>query len=199
MSDPRYPIGKFKFERPPDREQREKFIDDIAQTPAALRAAVQGLTPAQIETPYRDGGWTVRQVVHHVPESHMNAYIRFKLALTEHAPTIKPYMEDRWANLPDVHSTPVEVSLSLLDSLHERWVHLLRGLQLESHLQSPRARKHAAREKPGSVFVAWQTSRSPHHRVAEQDGMVGAAFRAPLSRRSRRAPFSKSAVLHEQR
>jgi len=129
MSDPRYPIGKFKFERPPDREQREKFIDDIAQTPAALRAAVKGLTPAQIETPYRDGGWTVRQVVHHVPESHMNAYIRFKLALTEHAPTIKPYMEDRWANLPDVHSTPVEVSLSLLDSLHERWVHLLRGLQ----------------------------------------------------------------------
>ena len=73
------------------------MIDDIAQTPAALRAAVQGLTPQQIETPYRDGGWTVRQVTHHVPESHMNAYIRFKLALTEDSPTIKPYMEDRWA------------------------------------------------------------------------------------------------------
>jgi hypothetical protein len=129
MSDPRYPIGKFKFEGPADPKQKEKFIDDIAQTPVALRAAVQGLTPKQIETPYRDGGWTVRQVVHHVPESHMNAYIRFKLALTEDAPTIKPYMEDRWANLPDVQSTPVEVSLSLLDSLHDRWLHLLRALQ----------------------------------------------------------------------
>ena len=113
---------------PPDENQRQQFIDDIEQTPAALRAAVQGLTPQQVETPYRDGGWTVRQVTHHVPESHMNAYIRFKLALTEDAPTIKPYMEDRWANLPDVQSTPLEVSLSLLDSLHDRWVRLLRSL-----------------------------------------------------------------------
>ena len=113
MSDPRYPIGKFTFDGPPDEQQRQKLIDDIAQTPAALRAAVQGLSPQQIETPYRDGGWTVRQVTHHVPESHMNAYIRFKLALTEDAPTIKPYMEDRWAKLADVQSTPLEVSLSL--------------------------------------------------------------------------------------
>jgi len=129
MSDPRYPIGKFTFSGPPDEEQRKRLVDDIAQAPAALRAAVQGLTPKQIETPYRDGGWTVRQVIHHVPESHMNAYIRFKLALTEDAPTIKPYMEDRWAKLPDVQSTPLEVSLSLLDSLHDRWVRLLRSLQ----------------------------------------------------------------------
>ncbi len=129
MSDPRYPIGKFHFDGPPDPEQRTKLIDDIAQTPAALRAAVNGFTPQQIETPYRDGGWTVRQVVHHVPESHMNAYIRFKLALTEDVPTIKPYMEDRWAKLPDVQSTPLEVSLTLLDSLHDRWVHLLRSIK----------------------------------------------------------------------
>ena len=129
MSDPRYPIGKFTFSGPPDEEQRKRLVDDIAQAPAALRAAVQGLSPKQIETPYRDGGWTVRQVIHHVPESHMNAYIRFKLALTEDAPTIKPYMEDRWAKLPDVQSTPLEVSLSLLDSLHDRWVRLLRSLQ----------------------------------------------------------------------
>jgi hypothetical protein len=128
MSDPRYPIGKFTYGGRPDEEQRQKFIEDIEQTPAALRAAVQGLSLQQIETPYRDGGWTVRQVVHHVPESHMNAYIRFKLALTEDAPTIKPYMEDRWATLPDVRSTPLEVSLSLLDSLHNRWVCLLRSL-----------------------------------------------------------------------
>ena len=129
MSDPRFPIGKFIYDGPPDAAQRKNFIDDIAQTPATLRAAVRGLTPQQIETPYRDGGWTVRQVTHHVPESHMNVYIRFKLPLTEDAPTIKPYMEDRWATLPDVQSTPLEVSLSLLDSLHDRWVRLLRALQ----------------------------------------------------------------------
>src|SRR6202051_1494024 len=129
MSDPSYPIGKFTYDSPPDEASRKKFIDDIEQTPAALRGAVQGLSPQQIETPYRDGGWTVRQVTHHVPESHMNAYIRFKLALTEEAPTIKPYMEDRWANLPDVQSTPLEVSLSLLNSLHDRGVALFGSLQ----------------------------------------------------------------------
>ncbi len=120
--DPRFPIGKFHYEGAPNEEQRQKFIEEIEKTPAALRAAVQGLSPQQIETPYRDGGWTVRQVVHHVPESHMNAYIRFKLALTEDEPTIKPYEENLWAQLPDVQSTPLEVSLGLMDSLHERWV-----------------------------------------------------------------------------
>src|SRR5882672_9908995 len=129
MSDPRYPIGKFNYDGAPSDEQRKKLVEDIAQTPTALRAAVKGLTPQQIETPYRDGGWTVRQVVHHVPESHMNAFIRFKLALTEDSPTIKPYMEDRCANLPDVKSTPLEVSFVMLDSLHDRWVRLLRSLQ----------------------------------------------------------------------
>ncbi len=131
MSDPRYPIGDFSFAGPLNEEQRQKFIDDIAKTPPALRAAVRGLSPQQIETPYREGGWTVRQVTHHVPESHMNAYIRFKLALTEDEPTIKPYMEDRWAKLPDVQETPLEVSLTLLDSLHDRWVRLLRSLQAD--------------------------------------------------------------------
>ena len=129
MSDPRFPIGKFVYDGPPDEVQRQKLIKEIEQAPAALRAAVQGLSPQQIETPYRDGGWTVRQVVHHVPESHMNAYIRFKLALTEDVPTIKPYMEDRWAELADVPSTPLEASLSLLESLHGRWVHSLRSLK----------------------------------------------------------------------
>ena len=102
MSDPRYPIGKFTYSVPPNEAQRSKLIEDIEQTPAALRAAIKGLSPEQIETPYRDGGWTVRQVVHHVPESHMNAYMRFKLALTENEPTIKPYMEDLWADTPEV-------------------------------------------------------------------------------------------------
>ena len=131
MNDPRYPIGKFNYEGTPSEEQRRKLIEDIAQTPAALRAAVKGLTPEQIETPYRDGGWTVRQVAHHVPESHMNAYIRFKLGLTEENPTIKPYMEDRWANLPDVKATPIEVSLSLLEPLHDRWVRMLKAIRPE--------------------------------------------------------------------
>jgi hypothetical protein len=126
MSDPRYPIGKFTYDGPPSEQQRSEFINNIEQTPARLRAAIQGLSPQQIETPYREGGWTVRQVVHHVPESHMNAYIRFKLALTEEEPTIKPYMEDRWADLPDSQSTPLEVSLALLESLHDRLVRVLR-------------------------------------------------------------------------
>ena len=129
MIDPRYPIGKFTFNGSPDEAQRQKFISDIEQTPAALRSAVEGLSSQQIETPYREGGWTVRQVTHHVSDSHMNGYIRFKLGLTEDAPTIKPYMEDRWAKLGDVQSTPLEVSLALLDSLHHRWVRLLRSLE----------------------------------------------------------------------
>jgi hypothetical protein len=131
MSDPRYPIGKFHFDGPPDADLRAKLIDDIENTPAAMRAAVQGLSAQQLDTPYRDGGWTVRQVVHHLPESHMNAYIRFKLALTEDEPLIKPYMEDRWARLPDVQSTPPEDSLALLDSLHRRFVGVLRGIKAE--------------------------------------------------------------------
>jgi hypothetical protein len=131
MSDPRYPIGKFSFEGTLTDPQRKQFIADIEQTPAAMRAAIKGLSTTQLDTPYRDAGWTVRQVLHHVPDSHMNAYTRFKLALTEDEPTIKPYMEDRWANLEDTRSTPPEVSLTLLDSLHDRWVRVLRAIKPE--------------------------------------------------------------------
>lgn len=129
MSDLRYPIGKFHFDGSMSEEQKNKFIDDIAQAPANLRNAVEGLSQGQLDTPYRDGGWTVRQVLHHVPDSHLNAYVRYKLALTEDEPTIKPYAEDSWAQLADTRATPVEVSLTLLDSLHDRWVRLLRSLQ----------------------------------------------------------------------
>lgn len=131
MTDPRYPIGKFHYEGPPSEQQRRQFLEEIASTPANLRSAVKGLSPAQLDTPYRDGGWTVRQVVHHVPDSHLNSYVRFKLALTEDDPTIKPYAEDRWAELADSKSTPIEVSLTLLDSLHDRWVRLLRSLNAD--------------------------------------------------------------------
>lgn len=127
MTDLSYPIGKFHFDGVLAREQKQKSLDDIANAPANLRAAVEGLSEAQLETPYRPGGWTVRQVVHHVPDSHMNAYIRFKLALTEDEPTIKPYEQQLWADLGDTKSTPIEVSLTLLDSLHDRWVQLLRS------------------------------------------------------------------------
>jgi len=131
MSDLRYPIGKFTYDGPLTEDRKRAFLDDIAQTPANLRAAVKGLTQDQLETPYRPGGWTVRQVVHHVPDSHLNSYVRFKLALTEDEPTIKPYAEDRWAELADTKATPVDVSLTLLESLHDRWVRLLRSLGTE--------------------------------------------------------------------
>jgi len=129
MTDLRYPIGKFTYDVPPTPEQRLKFLDDVEQAPRRLRAAVKGLSNQQLDTPYRPDGWTVRQVAHHIPDSHLNAYVRFKLALTEEEPTIKPYEEDRWARLADTQATPVEVSLQLLDSLHDRWVRLLRSLQ----------------------------------------------------------------------
>lgn len=129
MADPRYPIGKFSFEGPLSEEQKARFLDDIEQTPARLRAAVKGLSEQQLDTPYRDGGWTVRQVVHHVPDSHLNSYIRFKLALTEEEPTIRPYFEDRWAELPEAKTAPIELSLSLLQDLHKRWMLMLRAIQ----------------------------------------------------------------------
>lgn len=131
MSDLRYPVGKFSYSGPLTQKQKEEALHDIAETPANLRKAIKGLSDAQLDTPYRPGGWTVRQVVHHVPDSHLNSYVRFKLALTENEPTIKPYAEDRWAELADSKATPIEVSLTLLDSLHDRWVRLLRSLTAE--------------------------------------------------------------------
>jgi hypothetical protein len=129
MTDLRYPIGKFNFAGDLLPADRARLIDQIAEAPTKLRAAVANLSAAQLDTPYRPGGWTVRQVVHHVPESHMNAYIRFKLALTEAEPLIKPYREDLWAELSDVRSTPIEVSLSLLEFLHRRWTIVLSGIE----------------------------------------------------------------------
>ncbi|MGH9689001.1 MAG: YfiT family bacillithiol transferase [Candidatus Acidiferrales bacterium] len=128
-TDLRYPIGKFQRPSAPlTPDQRLECIDAIAETPAHLSAAVAGLTPAQLDTPYRPGGWTVRQVVHHLPDSHMNSYVRFKLALTEDEPAVKSYEEDRWAQLADSRDTPIETSLALLENLHKRWVVLLRSL-----------------------------------------------------------------------
>ena len=126
--DPRFPIGKYVPDPNPDAGTLARWIDEIAAAPDGLRAAVRGLDDAQLDTPYRPGGWTLRQVAHHVPDSHMNAYVRFKLALTEDQPTIKPYVESLWAELPDARTGSVEVSLALLAGLHERWVRLLRAM-----------------------------------------------------------------------
>lgn len=123
--DPRFPTGRLAFDTDITAEKRRRWIDAIRTTPARLRAAASGLTDQQLATPYRDGGWTLRQVIHHVPESHANAYVRFKLALTEDTPTIKPYDEDAWAKLPDVPRAPIESSLALVEALHARWITLL--------------------------------------------------------------------------
>ena len=128
MSDPSYPIGKFERQASYSPADLEGFIRTLEQFPAQFRAAFAGLEAAQLETPYRDGGWTLRQLAHHVPDSHVNAYARFKLALTEDNPTAKPYAEARWAELPD-SSLPIEVSLSLLEAIHARWTVILRSLQ----------------------------------------------------------------------
>jgi hypothetical protein len=127
--DLRYPVGRFQYDGNTSPTARERRIGEIAAAPAHLRQAVAGLTLEQLDTPYRAGGWTVRQVVHHVPDSHLNAYTRIKLALTEDEPTIKTYEEARWAELPDARTAPVEMSLTLLDVLHQRWVLLLRQLR----------------------------------------------------------------------
>jgi DinB superfamily len=129
MSDPRYPIGKFQPSEHIDGTMRSECIQRIADTPAEVKKAAQGLTDTQLDTPYREGGWTVRQVVHHLPDSHINSYVRFRLALTENEPTIKPYEERMWAELFDARTAPVALSLRLLESLHERWVVLLRSLK----------------------------------------------------------------------
>ena len=128
MTDLRYPIGPFEFDDRIDHDKRQTRILEIEEAPAKLRVALEDLSPQQIETPYRPGGWTVRQVVHHLPDSHLNAYVRFKLALTEDQPTIKPYQEQKWAELEDTRSAPLEVSVELLQALHRRWVLLLRSL-----------------------------------------------------------------------
>lgn len=127
----RYPIGRFEAPPSVSFEDRRTWIQQIAELPSLLRRAVEGLDPEQLDTPYRNGGWTVRQVVHHLPDSHMNAYVRFRWALTEEAPLIKPYLETKWADLPDARSAPIDLSLALLDALHERWVYLMRAMSEE--------------------------------------------------------------------
>jgi uncharacterized damage-inducible protein DinB len=134
--DLQYPVGKFTWTRSGDgllasEAERQQWLAEIEETPARLWAAVMGLTEAQLDTPYRPDGWTVRQVVHHLADSHLNAYVRFRLALTEDVPTIKPYNQALWADLRDARTASAELSLTLVETLHQRWVLLLRSLQPE--------------------------------------------------------------------
>jgi uncharacterized damage-inducible protein DinB len=150
--DPRYPIGKFAMPADVTAERRHAAMEEIASTPAKLRAAVKGLNDSQLDTPYREGGWTVRQVVHHVPDSHMNAFARLKLALTEDKPTIKPYDEAAWAELADA-KMPIEVSQTLLDSVHARWDRLWRSLKTEDFARKLVHPDHGDRTVDWILFV----------------------------------------------
>jgi uncharacterized damage-inducible protein DinB len=159
--DPRYPIGKFELPKDVTPALRQAAIDDIAVTPAKVRAAVAGLSEAQLDTPYREGGWTVRQVVHHIADSHMNAYVRCRLALTETQPTIQPYEEGAWANLEDARSAPVEVSLELIEPLHERWVRLLRSMKTEQYARTMLHPEHGVKNLDWLLFLySWH---GKHH------------------------------------
>lgn len=148
--DARYPIGKFQMEREVTAAKREQAVEQIAEAPGKLRDALIGLDDEQLDTPYREGGWTVRQLAHHVADSHMNAYVRWKLALTETGPTIKPYEEKSWAELLDAKSMPVSVSLQLMRALHERWVTLIRGMKEEDFARTFKHPEHA-----GTQTVEW--------------------------------------------
>lgn len=162
--DPRYPIGKYKEPAVVTPELRQQAMAQIAEAPAKLRAAIRGLSDAQLDTPYREGGWTVRQVVHHVPDSHMNAYVRLRLALTEEQPTIKPYEEAKWAELEDARRAPVEMSLALLEPLHERWVRLLRSLRAADFSRTFAHPEHGVRTLDWLLLVyAWHGAHHTAH------------------------------------
>lgn len=163
MSDTalQYPIGRYAPPADFTAAWRNAGIDAIAATPAAFRAALHGLDDVQLDTPYRPGGWTVRQVAHHLPDSHLNAYVRLKLALTEDVPTVKPYDEGAWALLEDTRTTPVETSLMLLDAVHERMVRVLRSMtdaQFERRYRHPESGEH-----PLNYLVGMYAWHGPHH------------------------------------
>ncbi|UYQ94746.1 putative metal-dependent hydrolase [Chitinophaga horti] len=147
----KYPIGRFVTPQSASAQQRTRLINDIRQLPTLVEIAVQNLDEHQLQTPYRPDGWTIAQVVHHLVDSHMNALTRFKLALTEYNPVIKPYDEAAWAALPDVSNTPVNVSITLLHALHTRWSNLLEALTDE---QYERTFVHPESKQ---TFKLWQT------------------------------------------
>ena len=170
--DPRYPIGRFTPDATPTPEARTRNIAEIAALPQRFRNAVSGLSDTQLSIPYRDGGWTVRQLIHHVPDSHLNAYIRCKLALTEDSPTIKPYDQEAWANLADSALTPAEVSLSLLEAVHRRWVTLLRALTPDDFQRKFNHPETGVQSVDSTVaFYAWHGNHHLGHITALRERM----------------------------
>lgn len=167
--DLRYPIGRFAYDGHFTAERREQWIQDIARLPDELNAAISGLSSEQLDTPYRPEGWTVRQVTHHLADSHMNSFIRFKLSLTEDQPAIKPYFEERWALLEDTTEAPPDLSLMLLSGLHRRWVYLLRSM---SEQDFSRTFFHPESQKlvPLDSILALYSWHSRHH-VAHVTGL----------------------------
>lgn len=140
----RYPIGIYQSPESIDAAMLHQWIDEIASLPQRLQNLVAGMTDKQLDQPYRPGGWTARQVIHHLPDSHLNAYTRFKLALTEDKPVIKPYNEGLWAELPEAKAAPIASSLVLLDALHARWSQTIRNLsedQLQRSFIHPESRE----------------------------------------------------------
>lgn len=162
METLRYPIGEFSFDAPATPAKRAGWIEHIRRAPAELRAAVTGLNDEQLDTPYREGGWTLRQVVHHLPDSHLNSYIRFRWALTEDRPTIKAYDEASWATLADAKTAPVELSLALLGALHERWIVLLNSLS-EAEFERVFIHPESGHEIPLARNLALYAWHGKHH------------------------------------
>ena len=169
----KYPRGRLALEQKPDRARVDAWIAEIAAFPEQLRAAVAGFTDEQLDTPYRPDGWSVRQVLHHVPESHMNAYIRTCWTLTEDRPTIKPYDQDRWSNLEFARTGPVDISLELLRALHARWVPLLRSLtpeQLQREYYHPEDSRYFALTDLIQIY-AWHSRHHLGHVLALKERM----------------------------
>lgn len=168
IEDLRFPIGGFRHGGPLTPDERRSDIARIGATPALMRNAVAGLSEAQLDTPYRPGGWTARQVVHHLPDSHLNSYTRFKLAVTEDTPTIRPYDEALWAELPDARAAPVELSLALLDALHARWVLFLRNLSASDFARAFRHPDHGVVTLDWALdYYAWHGD----HHIAHVTGL----------------------------
>jgi hypothetical protein len=158
----RYPIGKFSVPSSFSPLELNQWIQTLVELPSMLRGAVTGLNDAQLNTPYRDGGWTVRQVVHHVADSHVNAYCRMKLILTEANPTVRPYFEERWAELPEAKNGDVEISLAILDAIHKRMVLMLQHITIED-LDRTYYHPESRQTNPLKVLIANYAWHSKHH------------------------------------
>jgi uncharacterized damage-inducible protein DinB len=162
LEELKYPIGPFQFAGDYDEATRARYLESIRSLPARLKATTESLSEEKLNEPYRPGGWTIKQLVHHIADSHVNSYIRFKLAVTEDNPAIKPYDQDGWANLRDSAVTPISVSVQLLEAIHTRWVHLLEGF---SPKEWQRTAFHPEKQRPVSLneFLALYAWHCEHH------------------------------------